>query len=332
MIYLIRVKYEKITLLKIGYTGDSKKDTRYVSYKLHNPLMEILYEIPEGTEEDEKYLHTYFSEFKYSDYGNEWFISNDSILEYFSTHKTKDSLQDLRDTGLVLKIKSLTQFKKLVESIINRVLNLKIDSGDITLEQSLNQVESMTNCILYNHRIRSESRLWSFIENIFGYNKADIFPDLGDRVSEFLRDFDKLSFFTEKMKFLCESNLTSEELSSVLETIFIEYKNYYITLGPDKIKSLSYQRSKLKIEYEKKKNNQLGDSDLVNLVYSIFIVGNKYTKPYIKQTFSSIYNKLGIQTTPKAVDIEKYFEVRLVDVIDETGKRTKGFKLLEKIK
>ena len=162
-------------------------------------------------------------------------------------------------------------------------------------------------------------------------NQHDISIGL-DRVSEFLRDFDKLSFFTEKMKFLCESNLTSEELSSVLETIFIEYKNYYITLGPDKIKSLSYQRSKLKIEYEKKKNNQLGNSDLVNLVYSIFIVGNKYTKPYIKQTFSSIYNKLGIQTTPKAVDIEKYFEVKLVDVIDETGKRTKGFKLLEKIK
>ena len=200
MIYLIQVRYERITLLKIGYTGDNKKEARYTSYKLHNPLMEVLYEIPKGDEEDEKYLHAYFSEFKYSDYGNEWFTYDDLILDYFSTHKSKDSLQDLREKGLILDIKSLTQFKKLIESVINRVLNLKIDSGDITLEQSLNQAESMTDNILYNHRIRSESRLWSFIENTFGYNKADIFPDLEDKVSEFLREFDKLSFFTDKMR------------------------------------------------------------------------------------------------------------------------------------
>lgn len=54
MIYLIRTKYEKISLLKIGYTEDSKKKSRYTNYRLHNPLFELLYEIPEGTEESER--------------------------------------------------------------------------------------------------------------------------------------------------------------------------------------------------------------------------------------------------------------------------------------
>ena len=45
MIYLIRTKYEKkISLLKIGYTEDSKKRSRYINYRLHNPN-----EIPEET-------------------------------------------------------------------------------------------------------------------------------------------------------------------------------------------------------------------------------------------------------------------------------------------
>ena len=61
MIYLIRTKYEKISLLKIGYTEDSKKKSRYTNYRLHNPLFELLYEIPEGTEEHEK-LFTYLED------------------------------------------------------------------------------------------------------------------------------------------------------------------------------------------------------------------------------------------------------------------------------
>ena len=32
MIYLIRTRYEKISLLKIGYTEDSKKKLRYINY------------------------------------------------------------------------------------------------------------------------------------------------------------------------------------------------------------------------------------------------------------------------------------------------------------
>ena len=43
-----------------------------------------------------------------------------------------------------------------------------------------------------------------------------------------------------------------------------------------------------------------------------------------------IYFSLNISTTPKATDLEKYFELKLVDVVDEFGKRTKGFKLISK--
>ena len=153
-----------------------------------------------------------------------------------------------------------------------------------------------------------------------------------DNSMEFLTKFDSYTRFTDKMKFLCTYDFVNNrvDLNYILESIPITYKNYYLTVGPEKIRNLQYKNSVILEEYEKLKETQDHSDKLINAVYSIFIVDNKYTKPYIKQTFSSIYNKLGIQTTPKAVDIEKYFEVRLVDVIDETGKRTKGFKLLKK--
>ena len=118
-------------------------------------------------------------------------------------------------------------------------------------------------------------------------------------------------------------------MGAILETIPIDYRNYFTVLGRDRIKALSYQKSKLKQEYETQKNTQLSNNDLKKSIFTLFTVGEKYTKPYIKQTLTTIYNKLGIKSSPKAVDIENYFDIKLVDVIDETGKRTKGFKILK---
>lgn len=57
MIYLIKVEYKDITLLKIGYTEDNNWEKRKTQYKLHNPLCEFLFNIEGGTEVMEKSLH-----------------------------------------------------------------------------------------------------------------------------------------------------------------------------------------------------------------------------------------------------------------------------------
>ena len=51
MIYLIETTYydketkEVLDLLKIGYTEDSKKDKRFMAYRMHNPGYKLLYEV-----------------------------------------------------------------------------------------------------------------------------------------------------------------------------------------------------------------------------------------------------------------------------------------------
>ena len=151
-----------------------------------------------------------------------------------------------------------------------------------------------------------------------------------DSVGEFLIKFDNFSFFTDKMRLLCESDLTLDEINSVLELIPIDYKNYYITLGKDRVRSLSYQKSKLKLEYEKQKSFQRKTDTLLNSIYSTFLVGNRYSNTFIKEKLGEIYNNLDIQSSPKATDIENYFYVKKVQIINrETGKKDRAYELLK---
>lgn len=60
MIYLIETTYynkdtkEVLDLLKIGYTEDSKKDKRFMAYRMHNPGHKLLYEVLGYTEDNNK--------------------------------------------------------------------------------------------------------------------------------------------------------------------------------------------------------------------------------------------------------------------------------------
>ena len=99
----------------------------------------------------------------------------------------------------------------------------------------------------------------------------------------------------------------------------------------EKIKSLSYQKSKLSSEYEKLKNNQEGESSLKDEVYLNFLVNERYTKIFVKDKLVEIYNNLGIKSSPKATDLENYFEVKKIQIFNkDSGKKDHGYKLISK--
>lgn len=333
MIYLIRTKYEKISLLKIGYTEDSRKELRYTNYRLHNPLFELLYEILNGTEECEKLLQVYFSEFQYEGYGNEWFYECNEIIDYFETHRTLDSLSDLQDCGLVIDRAKFYQFRDFVEKIINLIVNKKVDLGDISLENGTSQVSNLVNNILVIKHIKSYARFWKYIEDVFGYKENDLLNQIySNSIQEFLIQFDSYTQFTDKMKFLCDSvgNFSEEEFSSILGSINLIYKNYYITLGRDRIRALQYRKYALDYEISRISCNQDKRYDLNIKIQSNFIVSNRYTKVFVKEKLGEIYNNLGIQSSPKATDIENYFEVKKVQITNkETGKKDHGYLILK---
>lgn len=331
MIYLIQVRYEKQVLLKIGYTEDTKKQTRYTSYRLHNPLFEVIFEIPEATEEHEKLLQKYFNEYQYQDYGNEWFRYSEEIVDYFKAHRTLESLQDLYNKGIIFDRSEFNRFKDYTTKVVTSIINLKVSQGDISLNDGAAQVNNLVDNILVKNRIRSYSRLWKYIGEVFGYKEEDLSKTFTDEVENFLRKFEESSYFTDKMRLLCESSFIGRDLDDILNCIPMIFKNYYITLGKDRILSIGCQKSKLDLEYERIKNNQQNNSSLEELIYSIFQVGGKYLKSDIKNMLSDIYNKSEIKATAKASDLENYFETKNYQITNKlTGKRDNGYEILRK--
>ena len=150
------------------------------------------------------------------------------------------------------------------------------------------------------------------------------------RVVDFIREFDSITQFPDKMKLLCTSDFSEYEISEVLELLPILYKNYYLTLGKSKIKALCYKKYLLDKEFNKRVANQNNSNNIDDLVYSTFEVGKKYLKTEIKQVLGNIYKEAGVVMTPKASDLEKYFELGKIQITNkETGKRDNGYIILK---
>ena len=150
-----------------------------------------------------------------------------------------------------------------------------------------------------------------------------------DEVENFLKQFEEAPYFTDKMRLLCEFSFTDRNLEDALNCIPLIFKNYYLTLGPEKIRNMQYKNSMLNAEYERLKANQGNNRSLEEQIYSTFKVGDKLLRGYIKQELENIYNSCNIKSTPKATDLEQYFELKIINLTDsETGKRVKGYEIL----
>jgi hypothetical protein len=60
------------------------------------------------------------------------------------------------------------------------------------------------------------------------------------------------------------------------------------------------------------------------------LVGEKYSKQFIKDTLKTIYESNGFNQTPKAIDLEMYFELKDAKIPNKTtGKRDNGYEIIK---
>ena len=138
----------------------------------------------------------------------------------------------------------------------------------------------------------------------------------------------------DKLKLICEYGLSEDAIDIVLGQISDsdEVKSYYITLGPQRLKGMGYHITKIK--------KALGiitfsDELLEATIYNEFKVGDKLILSGIKDKLGYLYSSINYDKTPKAKDLESYFEVKLIyiSILDETTgkkKQTKGYELLSR--
>ena len=157
-----------------------------------------------------------------------------------------------------------------------------------------------------------------------------ISDDTANKVKEFITRFNGNEFktFRDKMKFLCTSELTKEEREYIFERIPHTFVDYYIAIGPERCKALNYEITKLSREFS---DIKMDKGNIRDNILSVFTVGNKYLKSEIKEELKDIYTELGYNKTPKANDLEKYFEIRPCKITNkETGKRDHGFEIIKR--
>jgi hypothetical protein len=338
MIYLIETTYynkntkEILDLLKIGYTEDSNKDKRFTLYKLHNPGYKLLYEISGYDEDIEKRVQYKFRDLKYNEYGNEWFYYSDDIINFFKNIDNVDleSLpksprrREVEFTNLKNEIIDIIKYLFLTkEEYMNYLENLITILGDkFSVSSVLDYIktDSLINKDLYSKYLEIVKSRESGI-----YCEDDI---VNQEVSEFLRVYTKLSTIHDKLKMLCEYGLSSDAIDIVLGQIADsdEIKSYYTTLGPDRLRALSYSKTFIKKEL----NIITFSQDLLEKsMYLEFKEGDKLSLVDIKTKLTNIYDSISYDRKAKATDLENYFEVKKC-TINFPDKRVNGLEIIKK--
>ena len=337
MIYLIRsaafkdksnpkcTEYEPI--LKIGYTKDSSKKGRFDCYITENPTCQVLYLIPEGDEQDEKNLHYYFR--NYLKYGQEWFSYEEEILDFFDTHTTKDSLKEL---DISLSIRGLDKRAKEIELMyINPILRYEVKANPdtyISTEKKLYEMLNTNLCFLDKLDLDRYFKIeYSNVDFDTALEKEAIPANIENPVS----DFYKLSNIMDQLKFAenQEKSLSKQDFNAFLNCLPVRIQNYIILLGFSKIKACGYQLSKIIKRLEKRSIDKTSKDNIKSEIIKSFLVGNKYSKQSIKDTLKFIYKFNGYNQTPRAIDLEEYFELKDAKIPNKvTGKRDNGYKII----
>ena len=162
-----------------------------------------------------------------------------------------------------------------------------------------------------------------------GY-KSTVYHDEDDLiVSDFLKEFYSVGVFEKKMKMYCEFmdayKINSYVLTSIIHKVDPKFKTYYDLYGTSGCKSVGYIESLLKTKI----SNSFKSSDLKEKLVSYFKIGSKYELKTIKLTLKSMYLDLGITKTPKATELENYFNISETMITDSvTKKRNKGYLIL----
>ena len=251
--------------------------------------------------------------------------TTESLLKAYS-----DSSDNSVKYALASTYKDLARLKSYKDDYVavNKIINDV--TGDVILKPVLNELVLVNEIRAFKiQQIDYKDRF-----TVFTTVHNQLSPDdlVNQEVSEFMKEYFSKTTMYDKLRLLCEYGLSEDAIKVVLAQISDsdEIKSYYTVLKPQRLKALGYSVTRIKKE--------LGivifsPELLIQEVYSEFKEGEKYTLSDLKNKLSSIYSSINYQSTPKANDIEKYFEIKGIVTYEKDEKTRKrkqirGYELL----
>ena len=262
-------------------------------------------------------------------------LSDESITmeEYnkISLNKIERSKKDLEN------FYTAKHQKELLEDFRTRVKVYKY-SGDYTGIQESTGLPVINKLVMISEKRAFELRSDVYKSDVQVYNEfANISTELStdmvaERNNEILIQrslYNSNGLFETKMKSVCEFLLNPKWFGHIhvsdLGWLPLYVRNYIIQLGPKRILDLGCREVDIKRELI----NQFSGDKLKEEIINLFKVGEKYSSKEIKEFLKNIYNKLNITKTPKATDLEEYFDVKEAKILDPiTKKRDRGYEII----
>lgn len=149
-------------------------------------------------------------------------------------------------------------------------------------------------------------------------------------IDEFLEGkFYSTGNFSKKMRAYCEFMDKYKEDTYIMGIVNAKitdpkFRSYYNLLGTEGCRANSFQESIIKSILMDNVNK-----DILSIeIYNTFKPGTRMLKKDIKQMLGDIYNRINISTSPKAIDLGKWFEIKEIKILDNSNKWSNGFELL----
>ena len=244
-----------------------------------------------------------------------------------------------KSQNLLRIYESTTDFRSkhdFAEKILEGMNNYSSDYVSINKHSGIDIIPEFNNLVMVSELRAFEIQQVDYKDRFSVFNSIEdsldvsIFPS---NVNTFLDTFEKLPNFVSKMKYLCDlitTGISDFDLELIFSQIPIMYKNYYDTLGKDRIRALSYQRSRIENEFQKVKISEVCNEEFLNSIKSLYKPSDKVSFSTVKERLQVLYERFGLKQTAKARDIEKYYNVQLIKFPKDpiSGKRENGYEIL----
>ena len=324
---LINLADDLVKVIKIGFSADEENGNRLKAHSTSNFAFKIFKIINGGTQVDETNIHKYFKQYQY--FGRrEVFEYRDEIIDFFNKYTTIEEIRRIIPVGCdgksIAGIKKVGDILEIPVTVAAEILSRKIElSKELITEirKKIYLLDDYKNGSFKNICDFLEIDEDEFIENVLNF--TSIRQDVISKYKNLYKSIRESATIYNRLLEICQSDI-EEELTYYL----LNVEDWvYLSLGKERIKALGYNSTKINKELE----NITVDKDILKqAIYEEFKTGDRITKSVIKERLSNLYNRLNLNKTAKAIDLEEWFEVRDCK-IDLNGKRVNGFELVKQI-
>ena len=237
---------------------------------------------------------------------------------------TLDEIRDNNNAGEALRAKRIKDFRRIPDNV--------------KYQDSYTMYDEQKGEFVFN-RLAYVNEQYCFDVQKFNYQNGVIVKKLLQDSSfdvsenqtyavyqEQLKHLIKKEPFVDRMQAYCEyrakQGLIVNLAMSTLESKYPELRYYYEALGADRIKALNYKEKKLLNEIHIMKTKNKIRHELHGTIH----IGDRILTADIQQTLRVVYDRLGVDKSPKAADLNEFFEIHPVKIPTANGRKN-GFEI-----